>query len=646
MMNRHVLFPLLALLLFATAGFSQEGWSLIESPVDVDLRDVDFMPSDTAYAVGANGVILRGFDNGSSWIEEEYEGPGSNLLACDMQNSDANAFTAVGETGAVISYPWYDLDSGFNANFLGVLTVSFDFMLVVGENEDGQPVFGTIDNYILDHLEELGEGAWEGVATSIIRDFNSTNLLVTISHADGTGRIIRSEDYGSTWSTVAISDHGLNSVAMFSNNAFRVAVGDYGTVLISEDNGVHWSEVDTPVEEDLLDVAFSYSHTHQHVIHAVGTNGTILFSSNSGATWYLQVSNTDSDLHGVACQSGIGLIVGDDGVILRTTNTGLLPDTDPPGAFDIASPAVGSTQPRDSVCFSWNTAVDPEGYPVWYNLVVEYNEETLASRYVRYDTSYVMDFYDFDILPAEACSLNWSVYAHDTAHETLVNGAPNHFFIEANAEPPTDFSLLSPLDGIEVNREWTRFTWETSTDPEHADVYYEITISIGEGLLTVSDTTYRNSFSYNFWAVTSLPHEPVLGYWSVAAYDPHHSTSASNDPQPFVLNEWNDVEEETPSLASSFEIADVWPNPFNHEVRIRYSLPEASQVRLNIVDILGRNVKTLVDQPSSAGQHEVLWSGDNLNHTRVSSGTYLVHLDAATSNGNHYHSIQKLILVK
>ncbi len=75
------------------------------------------------------------------------------------------------------------------------------------------------------------------------------------------------------------------------------------------------------------------------------------------------------------------------------------------------------------------------------------------------------------------------------------------------------------------------------------------------------------------------------------------------------------------SLPTRIELEQNYPNPFNPGTNINYHLPEASEVRLEVYDMLGRRVAILVDGRVSAGQHTVHFDGSNL-----SSGVYIYRL--------------------
>jgi hypothetical protein len=71
------------------------------------------------------------------------------------------------------------------------------------------------------------------------------------------------------------------------------------------------------------------------------------------------------------------------------------------------------------------------------------------------------------------------------------------------------------------------------------------------------------------------------------------------------------------------------PNPFNPTTTIRYALPDAAHVRLNVYDITGRRVRTFVDADVSAGWHSVEWDGRDALGRPVASGVYISRVEAS-----------------
>ncbi|MGB2697904.1 MAG: FlgD immunoglobulin-like domain containing protein, partial [Candidatus Zixiibacteriota bacterium] len=84
-----------------------------------------------------------------------------------------------------------------------------------------------------------------------------------------------------------------------------------------------------------------------------------------------------------------------------------------------------------------------------------------------------------------------------------------------------------------------------------------------------------------------------------------------------------------------------YPNPFNLSTEIRFSLPDDAKVTLNIYNILGQNIKTLVDEEKSSGTHTIFWDGTDKSGAEVASGIYFYQLKAGD-----YKELKKMLLIK
>jgi hypothetical protein len=97
------------------------------------------------------------------------------------------------------------------------------------------------------------------------------------------------------------------------------------------------------------------------------------------------------------------------------------------------------------------------------------------------------------------------------------------------------------------------------------------------------------------------------------------------------------------SIPREFGLAQNYPNPFNPSTVISYQLPVPSRVLLRVYDVLGRNVKTLVDGMEDAGYKSVTWDA-----AERASGVYFYRLDAASTGkgGAKYINVRKMVVVK
>jgi hypothetical protein len=94
-------------------------------------------------------------------------------------------------------------------------------------------------------------------------------------------------------------------------------------------------------------------------------------------------------------------------------------------------------------------------------------------------------------------------------------------------------------------------------------------------------------------------------------------------------------------LPVSFQLYHNYPNPFNPVTTIRYDLPDASQVKLEVYNVLGQRVATLVDESQEAGQHQVDWNSVDSDGRPVASGIYFYRLTA-----DEYIETKKMMLLK
>lgn len=83
-----------------------------------------------------------------------------------------------------------------------------------------------------------------------------------------------------------------------------------------------------------------------------------------------------------------------------------------------------------------------------------------------------------------------------------------------------------------------------------------------------------------------------------------------------------DVNQVDDSILYSYDLYQNYPNPFNATTIIRYKTTKHAYILIKVFDIIGREVKTLVDANKAPGTYEACWNGKNNKNKNVSSGTY------------------------
>jgi hypothetical protein len=94
-------------------------------------------------------------------------------------------------------------------------------------------------------------------------------------------------------------------------------------------------------------------------------------------------------------------------------------------------------------------------------------------------------------------------------------------------------------------------------------------------------------------------------------------------------------------LPTTYTLSQNYPNPFNPSTSICFGLPEAAEVRLEVFNLLGQRVVTLLNQQMEAGNHTAEWDSQNELGQAVSSGVYFYRLETP-----RFTESKKMVLLK
>ena len=98
-----------------------------------------------------------------------------------------------------------------------------------------------------------------------------------------------------------------------------------------------------------------------------------------------------------------------------------------------------------------------------------------------------------------------------------------------------------------------------------------------------------------------------------------------------------EVEVTTPD---KYELVGNYPNPFNPTTKIRYSIPEATSVKLTVYNSLGQEIIKLVNEEKEAGTYDVVFNSASVNR-EIPSGVYFYRIETPT-----YSKTMKMMLMK
>ena len=99
--------------------------------------------------------------------------------------------------------------------------------------------------------------------------------------------------------------------------------------------------------------------------------------------------------------------------------------------------------------------------------------------------------------------------------------------------------------------------------------------------------------------------------------------------------------DEFAGIPGKFALRQNYPNPFNPVTTIAYDVPEMASVRIDIYNILGQQVCTLINRSHEPGYYRIQWDGTNDYGQVLASGMYIYSIQASG-----FTSVKKLVLMK
>ena len=321
-----------------------------------------------------------------------------------------------------------------------------------------------------------------------------------------------------------------------------------------------------------------------------------------------------------------------------TNNTGgsrmfivnLMNDT--PSIVGLMAPNEGSTQSDLTPNFAWTNSYDPDPLDaVSYNLSW-WEPFSTDIQSVQIDSNgftpngYLMD----------NAIYQWRIKSEDLSGAASFSDTA-YFYTDAYAEPPVNFSTIAPAPDANMSSTVVNFKWFSTIDPDPNElIKYRIAYSTDW-----SDTSaYVYTAEIEDTSMSILLNNNLQYFWVAQAIDKDNFVVSSNynTPNTFIIGTLSTEEDLIPNV---FALHQNFPNPFNPTTTIRYDLPNEEDVSIVIFDVVGRKIRSLINQNQSAGYHRIQWDAKNDLGEPVSAGMYIYILHA----GDH-RSVKKMVLLK
>ncbi|MBM3286061.1 MAG: hypothetical protein FJY88_01740 [Candidatus Eisenbacteria bacterium] len=290
-------------------------------------------------------------------------------------------------------------------------------------------------------------------------------------------------------------------------------------------------------------------------------------------------------------------------------------------------------------CFLWPTFLSEAfGHSVVRDVWTAYASNT--NLYTCFDNKLAAFGKNLDTAVAEWTLWNCFTSTRDDGEHYVEGGAYNRLVVQDNnilTYPQTNLHPTSGRWPQGLGMNLTRFYRQSGSTDNKILVSYQALNSCG--------------YNHQIWFVRKLLGQPVWQIWPVAV----NGTGAAS----FEATEWDATEymlmavpmkracgttgKDFQFSASTTYVVDVAdgmrparqvrldqnsPNPFSPSTAISFSLPEEGPVRLQLFDVAGRRVRSLVDGILREGEHEVHWGGTDDEGSRLAQGVYLCVIEA------------------
>jgi photosystem II stability/assembly factor-like uncharacterized protein len=383
----------------------------------------------------------------------------------------------------------------------------------------------------------------------------------------------------------------LNSIHLENVNTGWV-VGDSGTIFQTTKGGQEWIPQTSGTINHLNEVWFADLNTGW----VVGDSGKILKTITGGQEWIEQTSGTNIHLNSV-CFTDVneGWVVG-EGIILHTNNGGTV----------WVKQSNDTLQPNlNSICFVDSITVWAVGYSQILKTIdggTNWANPTQAEFGLDLSSVYFADSNNGWITSPGG----GDTYVGGGLYYTTNGGADWNFLYT---------TLLSSIYFADVNNVWA---------VGHSCIVHSENMikSIDGGVNWISQPNITSEWLNSVY-FTDLNNGWVVG-------DNGTILHTTNGGVSFV------EEEQIDKVPTEFLLSQNFPNPFNPNTKIKYSVPQASNVVVKVYDVLGTEIETLVSEEKSVGTYELTWNAANL-----ASGVYFYRLQAGD-----YVQTRKMILLK
>ena len=278
-------------------------WQIIETSTNKDFKQLQFSTGSEGYALSKDGDLLSTSNGGSSWTA--MNAPATGLAAMYWQ--DSRGYVGKG------NQLWTSSNSGTSWQAVSTTGMSGS---IIGLHAEGNKRQVLLSNGSIYESSNSGNSSWTLLDSRGLSAWSWVSAS-TVYGLDSQGNVWKSSNGASSWQKINSVSSGLQTIHFVSNQQGYLA-GEGGKLYRSSDGGSSWQAVSEQVQPlGLADISLESS-----TAYAVGKSGTVWKSVDAGQSFVQLKSQTKADLNSVAARGQQVSIGGQAGSVLTSSNGG------------------------------------------------------------------------------------------------------------------------------------------------------------------------------------------------------------------------------------------------------------------------------------------------------------------------------------
>ncbi len=235
--------------------------------------------------------------------------------------------------------------------------------------------------------------------------------------------------------------------------------------------------------------------------------------------------------------------------------------------------------------------------------------------------------YQFDENTQRWNRINTASYQNDTIFVIPVQST-GIYGIARSGSKQNEYPVVSSFSDTTIGRNQSLSLPFSANDPEGHTITLWATSTKAEVSVSVNDTL--------LWVT---PANDWTGVAEIALWASDGQDTSISSFTIYVVDLTNITKGQ--AVPQTYQLFQNYPNPFNSNTTIKFNLPKASLVKIEIYNLLGQRVRTLINSLLPAGIYQLRWLGNDDNGRPVGSGMYLLFMRA-----NNFSARKKLVLIK